>query len=297
MSTSGDALTHREVIVVGVRLDGDDDAPLRLAGVLARLTGARLALIHAYPFDSLIAVPPPRWAHELHERTVDALEAHAGPLREITEVSVQARANPSPVRALHEAAEELGASMIVAGASRRHGLGRLAPGAVAERLLHAAPCAVAIVPGPVEVVALRRIGVAFVDGPEGAAALALASDLARRAGGRVRTLTVLEPLPTSAVVTPDGAPIPDLTGLRRARADAIAAKARAGVPDDLLDASDVLEGRAADALARASEELDLLVCGSRGYGPVRSLLLGGVTSTLAHTAACPLLVVPRGAAG
>jgi nucleotide-binding universal stress UspA family protein len=289
----------REVIVVGVGLDADDDSPLRLAGELARVTGARLALVHAYPFDALIAVAPPRWAREMHEQTERALEALAAPLRSITDVSVQARPNPSPVRALHEAAEELGATMLVAGASHHHGIGRLAPGAVAERLLHAAPCAVAIVPslsgeGPV---ALRRIGVAFVDGPEGAAALALAAELARRAGGRVRTLTVLEPLPTSAVVTPDGTPAPDLSELRRERVDAIAAKARAGIPDELLEAAHVLEGRAADALAHASEELDLLVCGSRGYGPVRSLLLGGVTSTLAHTTACPLLVVPRAVSG
>ena len=38
----------------------------------------------------------------------------------------------------------------------------------------------------------------------------------------------------------------------------------------------------------------MLVCGSRGYGPLRAVLLGGVSSALAHTAACPLLVIPRG---
>jgi nucleotide-binding universal stress UspA family protein len=43
-------------------------------------------------------------------------------------------------------------------------------------------------------------------------------------------------------------------------------------------------------------EVDLLVCGSRGYGPMRRVLLGGVLRKLIRRAACPVVVVPRGAA-
>ena len=50
------------------------------------------------------------------------------------------------------------------------------------------------------------------------------------------------------------------------------------------------------ALTEASAGLDLLVCGSRGYGPLRSVLLGSVSRRLSHVARCPLLIVPRGAA-
>ena len=70
-------------------------------------------------------------------------------------------------------------------------------------------------------------------------------------------------------------------------------KARAGVPAEALENTLVLHGSAARNWRRSRKRLDLLICGSRGYGPVRSLLLGGVTSELAHTARCPLLVVPR----
>jgi nucleotide-binding universal stress UspA family protein len=49
------------------------------------------------------------------------------------------------------------------------------------------------------------------------------------------------------------------------------------------------------ALAAGSEAWDLLVCGSRGYGPVRSVLLGSVSRGLTHAAHCPLLVLTRGA--
>ena len=48
------------------------------------------------------------------------------------------------------------------------------------------------------------------------------------------------------------------------------------------------------ALEQLSHDVDLLVCGSRGYGPLGSVLLGGVSRRLIHRAACPVIVVPRG---
>ena len=47
-------------------------------------------------------------------------------------------------------------------------------------------------------------------------------------------------------------------------------------------------------LASRSKGLYLLVAGSRGYGPARSVLLGGVTGRLIRTAERPLIIVPRG---
>jgi nucleotide-binding universal stress UspA family protein len=40
--------------------------------------------------------------------------------------------------------------------------------------------------------------------------------------------------------------------------------------------------------------VDLLICGSRGYGPARSVLLGGVTRRVTAEAHCPVIVLPRG---
>jgi len=39
------------------------------------------------------------------------------------------------------------------------------------------------------------------------------------------------------------------------------------------------------------------VLGSRGYGPLRPVLLGRVSRGLVRSAASPLVVVPRGAEG
>jgi nucleotide-binding universal stress UspA family protein len=57
---------------------------------------------------------------------------------------------------------------------------------------------------------------------------------------------------------------------------------------------ELLTGDPARLLAGESERgLDLMVVGSRGYGPLRRVLLGTVSANLARTAACPVLVIPR----
>ena len=52
-------------------------------------------------------------------------------------------------------------------------------------------------------------------------------------------------------------------------------------------------GNAAEILAEASEQLDLLLLGSRGYGPLHSVLVGGVAGRVVREAACPVIVLPR----
>jgi nucleotide-binding universal stress UspA family protein len=56
----------------------------------------------------------------------------------------------------------------------------------------------------------------------------------------------------------------------------------------------LLKGDPQALLARESGQLDLLVVGSRGFGPLRAVLLGSVSSGLVRSAESPLVVVPRG---
>jgi len=57
----------------------------------------------------------------------------------------------------------------------------------------------------------------------------------------------------------------------------------------------VLEGAPADVLAEIGpQDADVIVTGSRGYGPVRRVLLGGVANRLVRHARVPVIVVPRG---
>ena len=41
------------------------------------------------------------------------------------------------------------------------------------------------------------------------------------------------------------------------------------------------------------EHLDVLVMGSRGYGPLHAVLVGGVAGRVVRDAACPVIVLPR----
>jgi nucleotide-binding universal stress UspA family protein len=57
---------------------------------------------------------------------------------------------------------------------------------------------------------------------------------------------------------------------------------------------ELLYGEVVDELSMVGERgVDLLVCGSRGYSPVRRVLLGTVSSVLLRQASVPVLVVPR----
>jgi nucleotide-binding universal stress UspA family protein len=280
----------------------EDISPAALGLVLARLTCAPLLLAGAYPVDLHVDSVYPELSStfpadvEQAKRRFGARVEQAPGARVPVATTVAASAG-FPARALHDLAEREAAILVVLGSSQRGHVGRMLPSAVTDRLLHGAPCPVAVAPpgfsledadGP------RLIGVAFTNTPDGHAALARACTLAARARGLVRVLTVSERL--DALIT--GALETVALGyVRSARDDTAATVLRRGldaVPAGRSAGGEILTGHPADALAAASHELDLLVCGSRGYGPLRTLLGGGTSHALVRKAACPVLVVPPG---
>jgi nucleotide-binding universal stress UspA family protein len=52
-------------------------------------------------------------------------------------------------------------------------------------------------------------------------------------------------------------------------------------------------GLAGEELAAFGDEVQLLVVGSRGYGPVKRLVIGSTSDYLQRNARCSLLVLPR----
>jgi nucleotide-binding universal stress UspA family protein len=57
--------------------------------------------------------------------------------------------------------------------------------------------------------------------------------------------------------------------------------------------AELFSGGAVAVLTDEAQTLDLLVLGSRAYGPVRRVLLGSVSGPLVRQAPCPVLVLPR----
>jgi len=283
-------------IIVGLALRSDDSAPLTLARRLARLTDAPLALVTTCPSEVPTPMPTPQYALALREDAQMRLDAVARTLAGEVEVTTHVQFG-SPAGVMHDLAERLAATAIVVGSTHRGPVGRLLMGDVAAGLLHGSPCPVAVAPRGYDATSgtdLARIGVAFDGTPESEQALASALAIAERTGGSVSSFTVLEPTDrTGSPDVPGWAPSPAAEESRSEHAQSIAQRALDTAPAGALASSEVLHGRVADALAGVSHELDLLVCGSRGYGAVRSVFAGSVSRGLAHTAACPLLVVPR----
>jgi nucleotide-binding universal stress UspA family protein len=208
----------------------------------------------------------------------------------------------SPAGMLHDAAAVADAAVIVLGATHRHSIARRVRGTVGQ-LLPETSCPLAVAPAGFAdrpQTPLRRVGVGFEPTPEGEAALAMAYSLAARAGADLRAIGVVLPLaPLAFDDLTDRAPF--LEEERRA-VEAGLDRALAQLPADVPCVADARVGDAAVELATASEELDLLVCGSRRRSPLRVVLLGSVTERLLRSVECPLLIVPRplpvtGAAG
>jgi nucleotide-binding universal stress UspA family protein len=199
--------------------------------------------------------------------------------------------------ALHVLAEAKRAALIVVGSTRREALGRVLTGSTAERLLQGAPCPIAIAPRGYARARIAALGVGFADTPEGHLALTAAHALAARFGARLRVVAALHPsggldAAMASGMKPQRSVL--LEGRHRAETRAALDRAVQALPAG-VDVEDELHVEdPADVLLRISEHVDLLVCGSRGYGPLRSVLLGGVSRRVVDGAQCPVLVLPRG---
>ncbi len=278
-------------ILVG--FDGTDESrdALYLAAALAELEGAQIELVAVYLYHPL--APRATIDKEEERKYFDWVFSEARTELPGTPLSLRRRtlSDLSPARALNNLAEEEAADLIVIGSTHRGELGRILPGSVGTKLLQGAPCAVAVAPRGFSRGAhygLGLIGVAYDTSPESELALDEAAQLASALDGTLRVIAVIE----SSI--PEGLPTRiDREGFRE-KVHAAASRLRRDIPD--LTIEEVLEeGDPAVVLARHGVELDVLVIGSRGYGPIRRTLLGGVSSEVMRTAPCPVIVVPRGA--
>ncbi len=192
-------------------------------------------------------------------------------------------------RGLRELAEVEGADLLVLGSSRESVLGRVWIGNDTHAALNGAPCAVAIAPGGFSEhpVPMREIGVGYDGSIESAHALEVARELACDRGVKLSALTAVS-VPTAAFGL-SGGPLGDaIDALVRDAHERI--EALGGVEPHTA------YGAAVEELTLYSASLDLLVVGSRGYGPIGRLIHGSTSARLTRTARCALLVLPRASA-
>jgi nucleotide-binding universal stress UspA family protein len=199
----------------------------------------------------------------------------------------------SPADALRVLAERGEADLIVLGSTHRAHFGSVAPGSVAENLLHGARCRLIIAPKGYGAVdhsqdRLRVAAVGFDGMAESQAALDEAARLATKFGGSLRVIGVIPPVPPAAAAAAARVEVagPDFeTRLRDAVAE---------LPPELRALPVIEHGDPVRKLIEdAGTGVDLLVLGSRGFGPLMRLLVGSVSSRVIREAPCPVLVVPR----
>jgi nucleotide-binding universal stress UspA family protein len=270
-----DGTAHgRDAIALASRLTDPD----------GKLTFAHIRNAELNPFDAIT----PGLVKEKREASEKLLGKEAENANAAAELVSVVALNAGA--GLHMRAEEQHADLLVVGSSARGVLGRATLGDDTRAALNGAPCAVAIAavgysehPSPI-----AKVGVAYNESPESKRALALARELAAANGATLRALEVVS-IPTYAFI---GMSPPLLGETVDTMLQEAGGRIRA-LPG--VEAS-VVYGLVGEELAQFGDAVDILVVGSRSYGPLRRLVLGSTSNYLERHARCSLVVLPRGAA-
>lgn len=255
---AGGAGTHGPTYVVGI--DGSEPslAAVRFVSGLARAQRADLVLAE-------VRVP---------ETDVAPIVAPPQAGRRVQ------LAASSPDEGLEALAGRERSRLVAVGAPHRYGVGRLKPGGVTERLISRAQRAVLVVGADRADHPVRRVGVAHAIASDDPTPLAAAAALTRGLDADLEVITV---------VAPDAAAAP-----ADHEEQVRATLGRVGVPDA---SARVVPGHPGPVLARAGDDLDLLVVGSAATAAPGRIGLGEVVRRVVAHARCPVLVVPRLAEG
>ncbi len=201
---------------------------------------------------------------------------------------------------LHRLIDETHPDLLVIGSTRTARVGRVLVTDELAQALNGAPCALAVAPlgYSEDDVPLAEIGVAYDGAPESVAALVAGMEIAERAHARSVVFRVA-PLPHGEL----------RHGVWDTYAAAIrdrVAEVRVGIENELETLgvaqhggieSQAACGETVEELALFSSYVDLLLLGSRGYGPPGRLVYGATTARMLRNARTPLLLMPRAQVG
>lgn len=275
--------------------EGEDAAVL--GAELAKATSAELMLVSVQPDPLLLPPLALNW-----KETEKETEAMLHRIRESLAPSARTAVltDLSVPRALQRLVHRQHRDLLVMGSSRQGREGHVRIGKRTRQLLCHFESPLAVAPRGFHERPHRRfhrIGVGYDGGPESQAALSLAAWVAAAAGSDLEIEAVVDdrmpPLGWSRFAH-GGADHPlwedaVLAEAERRRADTEAA-AQASGPRAHVE---IERGRPADAMLALSQRVDLVIIGSRRWGPMARVLLGSTGEALLHDAACPVMVVPR----
>jgi nucleotide-binding universal stress UspA family protein len=260
-------------VVVGIDGRSDCENAIRWGALEAAARGAALHLVHAFVWAEFrVPLGPSEVAPGLRAQA-DQIVANAVELARKSEPGVPvvgSRVDGFPSAVL--LAESRTAELIVIG-SRVTGrlLGLLVSSAGIELSAHA-HCPVVVVRPTEDSLAGTYVVIGYDGSQPADAAVEFGLEYARRHEFPVRIVAVLDE---------DEDDDHDLlAGVRAHTRDA-----------DLVEVT----GHPSELLLEWSADAQLLVVGSRGRGGFAGLLLGSVSQTMLHQAACPVAVIPRAA--
>ena len=216
-------------------------------------------------------------------------------------LSLQPVPGHSSAHGLHVLSEEAEADLVVVGSSHRGDLGRVLAGSTGERLLNGSHCPVAVAPSGFvsDARAPRVIAVAYDGSHEAAAALHEGAALAAELHGTLKLVTVVPPLEAfsaDARYHPHDSDA-EIEHYRREEFRRMLEDAAEPISEELRAVTVLAEGKpAAEIVDQAGKGVDLLVMGSRNYGPIRRVMVGSTAIAVTRGSPCPVIVIPRGAA-
>jgi nucleotide-binding universal stress UspA family protein len=290
-------------ILVGYDPRARDRAPIDFGVALAELTRARLIVASVQAGEPVMGVFPgtalPYAVERVDEDLIpdcsEALDEIAPDLR-ARGVIFECRAidGLSAARALQQAAEAADVALLVVGVGRRQVFG-----STAQRVLHGASCPVAVVRHDWRPRPLRTIGAAVADAGADRDVIDAAHALARSARAELRVLTVVRVTADMYARTESGGAVRPAQDIEREYQALATRELQRAVADrrDVAVEIAALAGDPVEKLVEFSDQLDVLVCGTRGYGAVRAVLLGSVSRRLVAEAHCPVIVLPHGVSG
>jgi nucleotide-binding universal stress UspA family protein len=268
---------------------------------IAREFGAKLYLCHVIDLTALtiygeFQIDPvgqqTRIRQEAHEQLEKMLEHHRIPWEPLLAVG-------QPAAEITRLVEEKGIDLVVSATRGRSGLKRLILGSVTQRLMRTLSCPLLAVQGPepglidpgTTGIRLKKILIGCDFSEDSVLALNYGLSLAQEFESEVHLIHVMEPPVYHDLLKPSEQ-TQDM-----ALTDVLKEKLERLVPGEArlwcsLQA-EILRGQPYEELVAYAhvQDMDMIVLGVRGYGLVRSFLMGSTTDRVVRNAPCSVLTV------